>query len=1762
MKIKFLASSIGFSLSLLTMSPIALSTNDFFSSPITKSVRNDDLRSAIYNIDYDFKKWSDNKKGNVGDLYIYDNPRNGKTEIFRLKRNEYGYFPEEQYSNDSWHYLGPRYWGNYGKIGDIYIRINSNDSFIKPENKYDFFKLLDYYESGSLYPSGQTSNNQWEFIHQKKTDNSSDNNNGSLGEISSGETLSSSIIETIGFHSSGNCGAKITVKKSGQITNNDVIKENTLVNIEVSLFDSDKGLITGSENVIALWKDIGNGQLEAIGRTLFEAQESRTCLITNVSLPGFSRAATNIGSGWSNQIEFPNGDINKGPLKHPYTVAPILSSIFITRMKEDFLSDYIEAIPDNIGDEDFRLVNSGNVSKYSDLMKDILAGNTGINGSNDAGYSIDFLKLKDKLEINKFISNSLIVPAINIGMIDQSLDSDVSSDLLRRYILAELGQDSSYDYGSDNNIKASIALQYSSISTNIQLDDGYYFDNYLKKDYLIDEFNTVSTMYNESLKDVDIRLESNFTDANEITIATYELPYDFKQWSDSGKGIIGDIYIYDNPYTKKTEVFRLKTSNYGFLPTNRSSNDNWDFIGPKNWAEIGNKDDIYIYENPYNNSIDFFKLKNDPSQYFPTDRTSDSNWDYLSPYILGGNNAINISPQSAFDFTILANKYSGLEGIDLSKAILTSSGDIGIDEENRIIFSTKEQGGLLGNNLIDIASLAYQVGKKEVTSAQVNYIKVALDNLLIDSMYSYGSLNNVKSTILNRIAYELMDKTLLEQIGTGNEPFLLDELIKDNSELSGLDFEKLVKNYLTLNFKLNGFIFDSDQHVDNNNNVQLFEHGDFAGQRITISEDSMFLNDFNDILSSFIIPSGWEVRFYENANYQGRYWTRTGSGNVPVHDTISSIKILKKTNIYNEDKSQSIDDILYDGLVELEKVTDQLAIHSIVVAYDNGEKIETIPLTDELYARGQLFKYGLNASAVEDLWKTYLKKGYLRNVSDSRINGTHLSNERKYANKAVQDMWSDYFSSLVPVASNYLSTLIDYKLKILGKEPLDNRIKSKTTLRLAYGFEVDEHIKSRYFNGIWNNWDAETDNWLIYGPDIDYSVKTVNNIYDFMSFSDVTFGGKVQYQHNQQYAYKDLSVFQSLSLDGAEYCSVYEWQTEIPPTKKGALDLESTKWKCNPFYITRSTNLSSMRDSFDFIIAEMMRTKKWDLKTINTERDTLYMILQMFIPIWGTVESFEKGDKAGQVMGMFGDFLFFMPIAGQGVKSVVNPVMKVVSKLKPASIIGRGVSLAVNSLDDTAGAIVQVNKIAAKATAKKVMKDVAKATLAEMNPLDGIGDLARGTVRGISKKIDAIKGGNKVAPLSPKVYKSRNLTLNKIEQGNVDVSSGVGMPQKDRSAFSEVADRENIVVGVRPVDEKSGSLIESGLYGSKSLLVKSKSSDWGPHSGFIPVDQKYAKKSARNSVDKFNHHSQNSLNTGVAVEVPLAITDKRVKELQGFGALDELKFDDKTGMYRANSSVDDVNVTFYYEETSLSGQKGWNVYVREDGELKQLNVMGSPDSNKAMTADYDLFTVMYNNSDFGVENTLRKPKTHEQWKESVVYDDLSPEFKEMYDNKELYDTKGAGTLGTISDRVKDLKNKINNQLGRGKGMEMVHHGADDANPYAVLDDNFPATFFVPKRLLKEDGLGKNMGSINDYFPVTSEGSVILRNPEEFANFHQVIINSHFTGPLNKIWGDQAAGEILSRRARLSHVFLDARDQVAEALGSQIGNYKPYVPPKP
>ncbi|HBE4204106.1 TPA: hypothetical protein KL738_004557, partial [Escherichia coli] len=73
---------------------------------------------------------------------------------------------------------------------------------------------------------------------------------------------------------------------------------------------------------------------------------------------------------------------------------------------------------------------------------------------------------------------------------------------------------------------------------------------------------------------------------NTDELATITLDYSLKasevvsnEWSDSRKGTVGNLYKYDNPYTKTTDYFILKKSKYGYFPTNQSSNDTWEFVG-------------------------------------------------------------------------------------------------------------------------------------------------------------------------------------------------------------------------------------------------------------------------------------------------------------------------------------------------------------------------------------------------------------------------------------------------------------------------------------------------------------------------------------------------------------------------------------------------------------------------------------------------------------------------------------------------------------------------------------------------------------------------------------------------------------------------------------------------------------------------------------------------------------------------------------------------------------------------------------------------------------------------------------------------------------------------------------------------------------------------------------------------------------------------------------------------------------------------------
>ena len=96
---------------------------------------------------------------------------------------------------------------------------------------------------------------------------------------------------------------------------------------------------------------------------------------------------------------------------------------------------------------------------------------------------------------------------------------------------------------------------------------------------------------------------------------------------------------------------------------------------------------------------------------------------------------------------------------------------------------------------------------------------------------------------------------------------------------------------------VNNIILQNVQNNINKEKFMIFEHMNYKGNNLTITSDIRALSNYNlnDKISSWVIPNGWEVRFYEHENFHGKYYTRIQTGNADdFNDTVSSIKILRR----------------------------------------------------------------------------------------------------------------------------------------------------------------------------------------------------------------------------------------------------------------------------------------------------------------------------------------------------------------------------------------------------------------------------------------------------------------------------------------------------------------------------------------------------------------------------------------------------------------------------------------------------------------------------------------------------------------------------------------------------------------------------------------------------------------------------------------------------------------------------------------------------
>lgn len=98
----------------------------------------------------------------------------------------------------------------------------------------------------------------------------------------------------------------------------------------------------------------------------------------------------------------------------------------------------------------------------------------------------------------------------------------------------------------------------------------------------LDLNGTDATFHKLKAADYGAVLTNNDNDNISTVTLDYQLkPSDISthEWDFAKRGIIGDLYEYNNPYSHTKDYFLLKKDKYGYFPTEQNSDDNWEYLG-------------------------------------------------------------------------------------------------------------------------------------------------------------------------------------------------------------------------------------------------------------------------------------------------------------------------------------------------------------------------------------------------------------------------------------------------------------------------------------------------------------------------------------------------------------------------------------------------------------------------------------------------------------------------------------------------------------------------------------------------------------------------------------------------------------------------------------------------------------------------------------------------------------------------------------------------------------------------------------------------------------------------------------------------------------------------------------------------------------------------------------------------------------------------------------------------------------------------------
>ncbi|WP_187153312.1 anthrax toxin-like adenylyl cyclase domain-containing protein [Candidatus Arsenophonus triatominarum] len=338
------------------------------------------------------------------------------------------------------------------------------------------------------------------------------------------------------------------------------------------------------------------------------------------------------------------------------------------------------------------------------------------------------------------------------------------------------------------------------------------------------------------------------------------------------------------------------------------------------------------------------------------------------------------------------------------------------------------------------------------------------------------------------------------------------------------------------------------------------------------------------------------------------------------------------------------------------------------------------------------------------------------------------------------------------------------------------------------------------------------------------------------------------------------------------------------------------------------------------------------------------------------------------------------------------------------------------------------------------------------------------------------------------MYKNISIHENEIKKNENEIQQLVDMVKKDTGVCSshliplhELAKEMNCIISIRPVDKFATEYIENG-YPTKNFNIKGKSASWGPQAGLICADQKFSKLEHKDAsvIDKYNIEIERSIKKNNAIKIPLSVSKQRLETLVRLGAIKDFPLNG--GELKAEGTSGKTYI-FELQRKSYGFDSEADFNVLYNG--NNIEVLSYPGKNKPITADYDLFMICPSMEEFGpLDNLPNKDISHEVFKKRTERYKITAKNSELHrlkNDKEYFLSKENPALGNASARISNMIEIFNKKLV-GEGEKVIHHSTDSANPFTQVEDNYPITLALPKK-------------IGDYSELC-----IIKNSEDLASF--------------------------------------------------------------